>query len=59
MCKKKKKIVLEVYLTKIKNYSKKVYNLFVTKNLQSINLDTTFGEKNHKKFTFNRHQVEF
>lgn len=43
--KKKKKIVLEVYLTKIKNYSKNVYNLFVTKNLQSINLDTTFGKK--------------
>lgn len=46
MCKKKKKnCIRSVFDQNKKLFQKKVYNLFVTKNLQSINLDTTFGKK--------------
>lgn len=44
-CVKKKNCIRSVFDQNKKIIPKKVYNLFVTKNLQSINLDTTFGEK--------------
>lgn len=60
MC-RKKKFVFEVYLTKKKKKnSKKVFIISsIQKKTTNYQPRYNFWEKNYKKFTFHRHQLEF